>query len=84
MFPAKILGRDSQLLSTGEARLYTKLHSGVYWPPNAADCQKLPESAAILKMSDGSRYALRNMKVCPHSFPDSVSNHCDFDYDPLA
>lgn len=76
---ATILDRDNQPLSSGQVRLYTTLHSGVFWPHRLEHVLKLQESAATLKTEDGSLYALKNFRPCP-GVPSNVVNHCEFDF----
>lgn len=82
VFPAKILDRDSQLLSTGEVRLYTKLCSGMFWPQDVEDFRKTQGSAAILQMEYGGQYKLVNFRACSSHHSDVV-NHWEFDYEHL-
>lgn len=80
-FQATILDSDNQPLSTGQARLYTKLCCGTFWPLTQGDVQKIQGRAATLQAKDGSRYKLKNFHACPHHLPEVV-NHCEFDYLP--
>ena len=82
VFQATVLDQDNRPLASGEARLYTSLHSGVFWPQKAKDVHLLPNCAATLKSLDGSLYTIQNLKVCPHHQPEFV-NHCEFDYSPI-
>ena len=82
-FPAKILARDNQLLSSGTARLYTKKCCGTFWPLAPADCRNLQGRAAILQAKDGSRYELKDFHACPLHHP-AVVNHCEFDFFRLS
>ena len=77
---ATVLDRDNRPLSSGQVRLYTKLHSGVFWPQDEVGAATLPKNAARLKTSDGSVFSLKSFEVCQHVHIGEV-NHCEFEYD---
>ena len=81
-FPAKILDSDNQLLSTGKARLYTKLFAGTFWPQEQEGIQTIQERAAILQAESGSQYRLKDFHTCRDHHPDIV-NHCEFYFEPI-
>lgn len=74
--PAMILDRDNQILSSGEARIYTAQSRGVFLPHTPPDEEKLLTHGAIVLVSR-DRIPLRHLERCR-----SYGNlHYEFDFD---
>ncbi len=81
---ATVLDRESHSLASGQAVLYTTLHSGEFLPTpqsSTVTLDTLPQRASILKASDGHLYKLRPDKtLCEgHNKPP----HFHFDYEDV-